>query len=80
MDVAQTRDNSEYTKDDEQRLKMELTEQCKREEAYCRQRSRIQWLNEGDRNTKFLHQMTIERRRNNKILSLQRDDDTWIES
>jgi hypothetical protein len=37
------------------------------EEIYWRQRSRINWLQHGDMNTRFFHHTTKDRRRRNKI-------------
>lgn len=39
-------------------------------------KSRINWISLGDKNTKFFHQNTIIRRKNNNILCLTRDDGT----
>lgn len=44
------------------------------EEIMWRQRSRIQWLSEGDSNTQFFHQKATRRRNKNKISSLTRSD------
>ena len=32
-----------------------------------------------DRNTKYFHQSTMQRRRRNKVLSLKRDDGIWVD-
>lgn len=47
-----------------------------REEIMWRQRSRIQWLAEGDGNTNFFHQKATNRRRKNRITQLAREDGT----
>lgn len=39
-----------------------------------RQRSRVDWLKAGDRNTEFFHARATARRRTNMIHSLSRDD------
>ena len=39
-----------------------------------RQRSRVQWLREGDRNTAYFHAQAKQRRRFNRIQGLQRGD------
>lgn len=40
---------------------------------YWKQRSRVNWLQLGDQNTRFFHQTTLQRRQYNKILRLQDD-------
>lgn len=41
-----------------------------KEEIFWRQKSREKWLEEGDRNTKFFHNSTIQNRSLNKITSI----------
>eukprot|EP00253_Pinus_taeda_P013006 PITA_13006 len=48
-----------------------LEEIRKQEEILWRQKSRIKWLREGERNTKFFHQAMIKHRQRNKILSIK---------
>ena len=43
---------------------------CKEEEAFYRQRSRVQWLHLGDRNTKFFHRSLVHRQSRNRIHAL----------
>jgi len=40
---------------------------CKQEEIFWRQKSRIQWLKEGERNTRFFHKSTMANRAHNRI-------------
>eukprot|EP00253_Pinus_taeda_P018479 PITA_18479 len=47
-----------------------LEERRKQEEILWRQKSRIKWLREGKRNTKFFHQPMIKHRQRNRILSI----------
>ncbi|KAM2044525.1 hypothetical protein ACFX1T_008833 [Malus domestica] len=54
-----------------------LREAHKGDEAYWRAKSRIQWLNEGDKNTKFFHAQTMKRRRTNKIKGLEDPQGVW---
>lgn len=47
------------------------------EATFWHQKSRDQWLKDGDRNTKFCHLTTLIRRRRNKIVGLYDDNDVW---
>ena len=55
------------------RLKLQLAEAHKEEERYWRQRSREQWLREGDRNTTYFHNVVKGRKIRNNILMLMND-------
>jgi len=37
----------------------------------------VQWLKEGDKNTKFFHAQTVKRRRRNAIQGLEEEDGSW---
>jgi hypothetical protein len=50
-----------------------------REEVMWRQRSRVQWLREGDNNTKIFHQKASMRKRRNKIEQLSKADGSVTE-
>jgi hypothetical protein len=56
---------------------MNMTEMLYREEMLWLQRSRVAWLQEGDRNTMFFHQRDAWRARKNHIRKLKRDDGEW---
>ncbi|KAJ6983819.1 hypothetical protein NC653_026591 [Populus alba x Populus x berolinensis] len=48
---------------------------CKDEESYFKQKSRVQWLQLGDRNTSFFHKSLLHRQVRKKIHSLQDETD-----
>ena len=50
------------------------------EEVWWQQRSRVQWLGEGDRNTEYFHHRASERRRKNAIVGLWNDEGIWCDS
>ncbi|CAA7045932.1 unnamed protein product [Microthlaspi erraticum] len=43
-------------------------------------KNRVTWLKEGDRNTKFFHATTKQRRARNRIRKLKRGDGSWAET
>ncbi|KAF7825477.1 putative protein phosphatase 2C 65 [Senna tora] len=57
-----------------------LEEAWDREEKYWFQRSRVNWLSFGDRNSKYFHASVMQRRRRNKILRLKNRDGNWLGS
>ena len=50
---------------------------CKQEEIFWRQKSRIQWLKEGEWNTRFFHKSTMANRAHNRI-SMIKDEGVEI--
>ncbi|XP_021805547.1 uncharacterized protein LOC110749696, partial [Prunus avium] len=63
----------------EESLVTEYNAVLEQEALFWQQKSRIKWLQEGDRNTKFFHLTTIVRRRKNRIEKLKNDNDLWVE-
>ncbi|PRQ51592.1 putative transcription factor interactor and regulator CCHC(Zn) family [Rosa chinensis] len=64
------RNNNSYLLNLEQDLIKEYELICDQEAMYWQQKSRVKWLQEGDKNTKFFHLSTMIRRRRNKIEGL----------
>ncbi|KAL9686367.1 hypothetical protein QQ045_023824 [Rhodiola kirilowii] len=69
---------SEELIEKEAELHGELDEWLAREELLCRQRSRIEWLKEGDSNTTFFHTRASQRRRKNTVSKIKGKDGYWI--
>ncbi|XP_022558258.1 uncharacterized protein LOC111206163 [Brassica napus] len=57
----------------------ELSYALKAEEMFWKQKSRVFWLREGDRNTKFFHALTKQRRARNKITQLLDENGNIVE-
>ncbi|PWA45368.1 hypothetical protein CTI12_AA518500 [Artemisia annua] len=49
-----------------------------REEMFWHQRSRINWLNYGDRNSRFFHLLATHRGQKNKISGLKNSTGEWV--
>ncbi|XP_027156321.1 uncharacterized protein LOC113757111 [Coffea eugenioides] len=58
-------------------LKSSLREAYRQEEIYWSQKARLQWLKEGDKNTKFFHACVKDRRRLNRMKHIQRENGSW---
>lgn len=67
--------NGARIKSIEKQIDVILTE----EEIYWKQRSRADWLKEGDRNTKFFHAKASVGKKKNKIWGILEDEDKWTE-
>ncbi|KAH9673087.1 reverse transcriptase domain-containing protein [Citrus sinensis] len=63
----------------EMNLKRELESILSQEEILWYKKSRRDWIEFGDRNTKYFHRQTIKRRRQNQIVMLNDEHDNWIE-
>ena len=62
------------------KLRKEINLLLDDEEVWWQQRSRVQWLGEGDCNTKYFHHRASERRRKNAIVGLWNDEGVWCDS
>jgi hypothetical protein len=56
---------------EEEQLLSHLEQRRQQEEILWRQKSRVQWLKEGEKNTKFFHRTMIHRRHINRITHLE---------
>jgi hypothetical protein len=63
----------------ESTLRGELEERDQQEEIMFRQKSRMLWLKEGDKNTKFFHNSLLQHRNQNWIHSLQTEEGVIVE-
>jgi len=52
------------------KLNLDWENLCKQEEIFWKQKSRVQWLKEGEWNTRFFHRSTIANRTHNRISSI----------
>ncbi|XP_056173433.1 uncharacterized protein LOC130139772 [Syzygium oleosum] len=75
MDLTNT-DVRESSIKEVQCIKEHIENLWRQEELYWGMRSRINWLKWGDRNTKYFHATTVQRRQRNKI-SMLKVDDYW---
>ncbi|CAI9111977.1 OLC1v1012333C1 [Oldenlandia corymbosa var. corymbosa] len=77
--LVEIQGNPAYTWDEEAKLKKELELLLEQEEVYWKQRSRISWLQGGDRNTSYFHNKASHRKTKNFIRRLQAESGEWIE-
>ncbi|CAL5339198.1 unnamed protein product [Camellia sinensis] len=59
-------------------LKVEIDCVLLREEMFLHQRSRIRWLNFGDKNSAFFHSTVTQRRQQNQLVKLQTEEGRWL--
>uniref|UniRef100_A0A2N9GX50 CCHC-type domain-containing protein n=1 Tax=Fagus sylvatica TaxID=28930 RepID=A0A2N9GX50_FAGSY len=64
----------------EKSLREEFNSILNLEEDFWALKSRVSWVVEGDRNTKFFHTSTIVRRRFNRISRLKNSMGEWVEN
>lgn len=58
-------------------LKWQLKKEWDKEEIFWKQKSRVTWLNNGDKNTKFFHASVMQRRACNRISGIEVDNGNW---
>ncbi|GMI83210.1 hypothetical protein HRI_001990300 [Hibiscus trionum] len=77
VEIATSRRDSDFLINLEHDLKLDLAQVLKEEESLWHQKSRVTWLSQGDRNTRFFHGSTIQRRQRNTISALKVDAESW---
>lgn len=60
-------------------IRKEIDGLWKQEEMYWGQKSRLKWLTYGDKNSKFFHATTVQRRNRNKLFRIKNKDGEWVE-
>ena len=78
MRTLGAKEPTKHTIDDLKRMDNEIDELEKCEEVYWAQRSRQDWLREGDQNTAFFHRKANQRRSRNTIKGVRDDGGVWI--
>jgi hypothetical protein len=58
----------------EAKIREGLMKRDHKEEILWKKKSKIHWLREGDKNTKFFHNSLIQRRNKNRIVSIRSQD------
>lgn len=78
LDVAQN--DESISSEEELELKWKLCAAHREEELYWKQKSRVLWLRNGDRNTRYFHAKTKQRRARNRITRLKNSMNQWVTS
>ncbi|XP_017974450.1 PREDICTED: uncharacterized protein LOC108661541 [Theobroma cacao] len=73
LEVWQERDFDQDNQEELIRKKTELWALYRKEEREWMQKSKVQWVNDGDRNTRYFHTIAFARKRGNHIKKIQGD-------
>ncbi len=79
QDCIQKEGYTETNRVSELKTLSEIHNIINKEEKFWRQRSRITWLKEGDRNTKFFHLTTLKHRASNRIYGIRKGQELLTE-
>eukprot|EP00253_Pinus_taeda_P008572 PITA_08572 len=75
-----TEGRSEELAKQEQDIEEQILNRAQEEEILWRQKSRIRWLRAGEKNTKFFHKTTVQRRMHKLISHIHNDQGERIET
>ena len=64
----------------EKELLCQLVARERQEGIFWKQKSRVKWLQEGERNTKFFHNTVLQNRNNSRINKLKKADGSQVET
>ena len=79
-ELARVQDDETISTEEELELKWKLCEAYREEELYWKQKSRAHWLREGDRNTRYFHAKTKQRRARNRITRIKNLMGQWVDT
>ncbi|KAK1697051.1 hypothetical protein QYE76_013748 [Lolium multiflorum] len=79
LGVLQSSTDRQGPSEEESRVVERLAALYQREETMWRQRSRVQWLAEGDKNTRFFHLRASQRKKKNRVARLMKPDGSTTE-
>ncbi|KAK8659588.1 hypothetical protein V6N13_029787 [Hibiscus sabdariffa] len=71
--------SSRFLRNLESKLLIDLKHLLDQEELIWKQKSRFDWIIQGDRNTRYFHRKAISRKQHIKITSLKLQNDAWFE-
>ncbi|XP_043725962.1 uncharacterized protein LOC122672566 [Telopea speciosissima] len=80
LEHLQSMPRSAYSQSKESEIQRSLDLELQKEEELWRQKSRVDWLKGGDKNTAFFHVTTLKRRHRNKILKIKSSSGEWSSS
>ncbi|KAL9686140.1 hypothetical protein QQ045_023595 [Rhodiola kirilowii] len=78
LEVVRSKVRDEETVAREANIVADINEWRLREEIYWRQRARTEWLQEGDKNTKYFHARASKRKKTNTISKLLNNNNEWV--